>query len=113
MHLKGTRPLRAHKAAPLGGAPSGCVVQAQDLLRRVISGAAARTALVAVATRLADSSGGQGRVEAGQAAGSGSVQRVSVSVGVQADQVEREGGEDVSEAGPGQAAVAGVAPRSP
>src|SRR4051794_14729238 len=70
MHLKGTRPLRAIERPPLGGAPLGGVVQAQDLLRRVISGAA-RTALVAVATRLADSSGGLGRVEAGQAAGSG------------------------------------------
>src|SRR4051794_7187448 len=74
MYLEGAQPLRAHKAAPLGRAPLGSVVQAQDLLRRVISGAA-RTALVAVATRLADSSGGLGRGEAGQAAGSGSVQR--------------------------------------
>ena len=75
-------------------------------MRNVLVTGGTRGVGLAVATRLADSSGGQGRVEAGQAAGSGSVQRVSVPVGVPADQVEPEGGEDVLEAGPAQAAAA-------
>src|SRR4051794_40540950 len=42
-------------------------------------------------------------------AGPGPVQRMSVPVGVQADQVERDGGVDVLQPGLGQAAIAGAA----
>ena len=47
--------------------------------------------------------------EAGEVAGSGAVQSVPVPVGVEPDEVERDGGVDVFEPGLGQAAVAGAA----
>jgi len=54
-------------------------------------------------------SGGQGELESGEVAGAGAVQGVAVPPGVQAEQVEGDGGVDVFEVGLVQAAVAGVA----
>src|SRR6266545_6507143 len=52
---------------------------------------------------------GQGQLEAGEVAGSAPVEGVAVPPGVQADEVEGDGGVDVFEMGLGQALVAGVA----
>src|SRR4051812_9150824 len=78
-------------------------------IRRSVSVGPAVGTSTSLPTLLAYSSGGQGDVQAGQVAGSGPFQRVSVPVGVQADQVERDRGEHVLQPGLGQPAVAGAA----
>lgn len=82
------RPIRTHRGDGRSGTPSACEVGEVDL------------SFAAGPIRLANSGlCGEGEGESGKVADAGAVERVAVPPGIEADEVECNGGEDVLQVG--------------